>query len=200
MAVRTLSKAQTKREDDRRIGVLDAAASVFLRYGYRKASMDNIGAAAGLSRQALYLRFANKDELFRAAVQHVLARSLEGARNALRAQGDIAERIVNGYRALHGAHLGDAVGEQVMAELIEVATSLIGPDAHAAAAPFIDDVARALGPQKSRGVSARDMASTIDAASRGIKQRVSDLATYRREMARVVRVVLASRHTSGSKR
>lgn len=190
------ARRSAKREDSKRIGVLDAAASVFLRYGYRKASMDDVATAAGLSRQALYLRFANKDELFRAAVQHVLERWLDGARTALRAKGDIAERIVNGYAALHGAHLGDAVGEQVMAELIEVATSLMGPGAHAAADPFIDDVAKVLAPIKGRGVSARDMAATIDAASRGIKHSVNHRATYRREMARVVRVVLAS----GSKR
>ncbi len=190
------ARSSAKRDDSKRIGVLDAAASVFLRYGYRKASMDDVATAAGVSRQALYLRFANKDELFRAAVQHVLERSLKGARSALAAKGEIAERIVNGYAALHGAHLGDAVGAQVMAELIEVAASLIGPNVHGAADPFIDDVARALGSQKSRGVTARDMAATIDAASRGIKHSVNNLATYRREMARVVRVVLAS----GSKR
>jgi AcrR family transcriptional regulator len=188
MTARTLAN----RDDLRRIGVLDAAASVFLRFGYRKASMDDVAAAAGLSRQALYLRFANKDELFRAAVEHVLATSLDAARTQLRAGGTLQERIVNAYAALHGAHLGDAVGAQVMAELIEVATSLIGPNAHAAADPFIDDVARALGPQKKSGVSARDMAATIDAASRGIKHSVANVAAYRREMSRVVRVVLAS--------
>jgi AcrR family transcriptional regulator len=186
------SRAAAKRDEDRRIGLLDAAASVFLRFGYRKASMDDVAAAAGLSRQALYLRFANKDELFRAAVQHVLDSSLDAARTALRAPGDVSERIVNAYAALHGAHLGDAAGAQVMAELVDVAATLIGPSVHGAADPFIDDVAKVLAPFKARGVSARDMAATIDAASRGIKHTVQNLGSYRREMARVVRVVLAN--------
>lgn len=198
MTARTQSKVSVRREGDKRIAVLDAAATVFLRYGYRKTSMDDVAAAAGLSRQALYLRFDNKDELFRAAVQHVLARSLEAARAALHADGDgeLAERIVNAYAQLHGAHLGGDAN--VMTELIDAATSLLGPHAHTAHDPFIDDVARVLAPAKGRGVSARDMAATLDAASRGIKHTVTNLAAYRREMTRVVRVVLLA--GSGGKR
>src|SRR5687767_11333382 len=101
MTARTAPKRGSERDDEKRIAVLDAAASVFLRYGYRKASMDDVAAAAGLSRQALYLRFANKDELFRAAVEHVLTRSLDAARTALRSTGELQERIVNAYAQLH---------------------------------------------------------------------------------------------------
>ena len=44
--------------------LLQAAFGVFLRYGYKKTSMDDLARAAGLSRQGLYLHFANKDALF----------------------------------------------------------------------------------------------------------------------------------------
>ncbi len=43
---------------------LMAARSVFLRYGYRRVSMNDIAEAAGLSRAALYLAFKNKEEIF----------------------------------------------------------------------------------------------------------------------------------------
>jgi AcrR family transcriptional regulator len=36
--------------DERRAALLAAAAEVFARYGYRKASMDDVARAAGLSR------------------------------------------------------------------------------------------------------------------------------------------------------
>jgi AcrR family transcriptional regulator len=44
--------------------VLAAARDVFLRYGYKRVSMKDIGEAAGVSRPALYLLFKNKEEIF----------------------------------------------------------------------------------------------------------------------------------------
>ena len=56
--------------------VLAVALDVFGRYGFRKASMDEIARSADISRQGLYLRFASKDALFRAAVRHELDTAL----------------------------------------------------------------------------------------------------------------------------
>src|SRR5258708_36742368 len=50
----------------RRLAILEAATPVFLRYGYKKTSMDDLARAAGLSRQGLYLHFENKEALFKA--------------------------------------------------------------------------------------------------------------------------------------
>lgn len=44
--------------------ILTAARSVFLHYGYRRVSMNDIAEAAGISRPALYLLFKNKEEIF----------------------------------------------------------------------------------------------------------------------------------------
>lgn len=44
--------------------ILTAALSVFLRYGYKRVNMNDIAAAAGISRPALYLLFKNKEEIF----------------------------------------------------------------------------------------------------------------------------------------
>ena len=47
-------------DDPRRSRLLEAALGVFLRYGYKKTSMDEVARAADLSRQGLYLHFATK--------------------------------------------------------------------------------------------------------------------------------------------
>ena len=39
---------------------LVAAIGVFARYGFRKTSMDDVAAAMGMSRQALYKKFSFK--------------------------------------------------------------------------------------------------------------------------------------------
>jgi AcrR family transcriptional regulator len=44
--------------------ILTAARSVFLRYGFRRVSMNDIAEAAGVSRPALYLLFKSKEDIF----------------------------------------------------------------------------------------------------------------------------------------
>ena len=59
--------AAPAREDE----IVDAAIPVFLRFGYKKASMDAVAAAANLSRQAVYLHFPGKEALFSAVVDQL---------------------------------------------------------------------------------------------------------------------------------
>jgi TetR/AcrR family transcriptional repressor of mexJK operon len=44
--------------------IRDAAATLFLENGYQGTSMDDIAAAAQVSKQTIYTHFANKQELF----------------------------------------------------------------------------------------------------------------------------------------
>ena len=44
--------------------IREAAAAVFLEKGYQGTSMDEIAAAAQVSKQTIYTHFANKEELF----------------------------------------------------------------------------------------------------------------------------------------
>jgi len=51
-------------KDSKKSKYLEAARSVFLRYGYKRANMSDIAQTAGISRAALYLVFRNKEEIF----------------------------------------------------------------------------------------------------------------------------------------
>jgi TetR/AcrR family transcriptional regulator, mexJK operon transcriptional repressor len=44
--------------------IIEAATRLFLEKGYQGASMDEIAAVAGVSKQTIYTHFANKEELF----------------------------------------------------------------------------------------------------------------------------------------
>ena len=61
---------------------------VFAQSGYRRASMDQVAEAAGLTRQAVYHYFSSKAELFRASVEALH----EGAHEAEAEAGLAAER------------------------------------------------------------------------------------------------------------
>jgi AcrR family transcriptional regulator len=50
--------------EPKRTKILTAARSVFLRYGFRRVSMQDIAEAADVSRPALYLLFKSKEEIF----------------------------------------------------------------------------------------------------------------------------------------
>jgi AcrR family transcriptional regulator len=50
--------------------VLAAALDVFLRYGYKRVTMNDIAEAAGISRPALYLVFESKEDIFKSVYEH----------------------------------------------------------------------------------------------------------------------------------
>lgn len=52
--------------------ILGAAVSRFLRNGYTRTSLSSIAADVGVTTPALYWHFASKEEIFSAAVEHML--------------------------------------------------------------------------------------------------------------------------------
>jgi len=59
---------QTKTQQTR-TRLLSAAAEVFAKKGYERASVDDVALAAGLTKGAVYWNFASKEELFLALVR-----------------------------------------------------------------------------------------------------------------------------------
>jgi TetR/AcrR family acrAB operon transcriptional repressor len=63
---------RTKRESERtRQGILAAARKVFARQGVTRTTLEEIAAAAGVTRGAIYWHFADKNELFFAMREQV---------------------------------------------------------------------------------------------------------------------------------
>ncbi len=59
MVVKKMTRSETKRA-----AVVEAARAVFLNKGFDLASMDEIAAAAGVSKRTVYFHFQSKDQLF----------------------------------------------------------------------------------------------------------------------------------------
>jgi TetR/AcrR family transcriptional regulator, mexJK operon transcriptional repressor len=55
---------EAPRSARKRKAILEAAATLFLRNGYRGTSMDEIAALASVSKQTVYKHFADKERLF----------------------------------------------------------------------------------------------------------------------------------------
>jgi TetR/AcrR family transcriptional regulator, regulator of autoinduction and epiphytic fitness len=186
--------APTTDLDARRRALLSAAIQVFARFGYRRASMDEVARAAQLSRQGLYFHFPTKEALFREAVTHVLSECLGAAKRAIDGEGTIEDRLVLAFDAIHGPLIGGAKTSH-LAELIEASEELFGDLVGEQEEKFRGAVARALteagiaeGAAKS-GVTARDLALTLDAVATGLEHTVASRDELTSRMRTAIRAV-----------
>lgn len=63
---------QNTRGAEKRRAIATAATTVFLRDGYAAASMDEVVAVAGVSKQTVYRYFGNKEQLFLAVIHQAI--------------------------------------------------------------------------------------------------------------------------------
>jgi AcrR family transcriptional regulator len=73
--------------------ILEATRTMFLRYGYRRTSVDEIAREAGVAKATLYAHFAGKDELFRAMIRRFQDEVHRRSDAAEAMNGPIAERM-----------------------------------------------------------------------------------------------------------
>src|SRR5216110_570669 len=78
---------QTRRRS-RRDEILEIAVGLFASRGYHGVSMDDIGAAAGVTGPALYHHFAGKEAMLIAALAPVSEGLLEGGKARVAQQAD----------------------------------------------------------------------------------------------------------------
>jgi AcrR family transcriptional regulator len=69
--------SRDERKAETRARLLEAAATVFARRGYERASVEEIAETAGFTKGAVYAHFASKDELFLAMVDERFQRRAE---------------------------------------------------------------------------------------------------------------------------
>ena len=55
-------------EDSTNQRILDSARSLYIEYGLRRTTMEDVSKRAGMGRATLYRRFSEKDQLFKAVI------------------------------------------------------------------------------------------------------------------------------------
>ena len=94
----------------KRRAILAAATEVFLQHGYLGASMDEVAAKAGVSKQTVYKQFENKERLFAEIVLgtsdqlmdglvQAYAETLDGAADAREGLQALARRLLDSLTA-----------------------------------------------------------------------------------------------------
>jgi len=93
--------------------IREAAAKLFLEKGYQGTSMDDVAAAAGVSKQTIYTHFASKEELFSDLVLANAAR-VEDFAATVGPTLAAADTLEAGLRELARRYLGFVVRPDVL--------------------------------------------------------------------------------------
>jgi AcrR family transcriptional regulator len=180
--------------------ILDAALPVFVRHGFRKASMADIARAAGISRASLYLSFNSKEELFRAGSMRAHARTMRDVEAALSGDGDVFGRIETAMAVFQRELIAPFAGSADAIELFDVNMALAKDITLAARDRLVALLAQALGDAEVAGavtlgsLQARpaDVASVIVAAIDGIKHAEGAGPKFAEDMQLFMRLLRAA--------
>ncbi len=179
-----------------REAILTAATATFLRYGFKKTSMDDVAQAAGVSRQGLYLYFETKDVLFREALQYLVSHMISTARSVAE-DGNLSlrDRLLGVFEAVHGSAFQSASPEHAF-ELLQSAQSADGAllvqldrDLMGIVAALLAE-AGAADRWEEAGVTVAELSEQLLMSAKGIKASVDTLAAYRERMLTAIRIVM----------
>ena len=181
-----------------REAILVAATATFLRYGFKKTSMDDVARAAGVSRQGLYLYFDTKDLLFREALQYLVSHLISTARSVAE-DGNLSlrDRLLGVFEAVNGSAFQNASREDAF-ELLQSAQSAAGAllvqldrDLMGIVAALLAE-AGAADRWEEAGVTVAELSEQLLMTAKGIKASVDTLTAYRERMLTAIRIVTRS--------
>jgi AcrR family transcriptional regulator len=181
-----------------REAILMAATATFLRYGFKKTSMDDVAQAAGVSRQGLYLYFDTKDLLFREALQYLVSHMISTARSVAE-DGSLSlrDRLLGVFEAVHGSAFQSASPEHAF-ELLQSAQSADGALLVQLDRDLMEIVAALLAEAgaadrwEEAGVTVAELSEQLLMSAKGIKASVDTLTAYRERMLTAIRIVTRS--------
>lgn len=106
----SVTPIRPQRDPARRAAILSAAARVFARSGYAATSVDDVAAAAGITKLIVYRHFDSKEALYRAVLEGVFERQAElfvehMEREGLRAGGTTRALLTVGRETPDGFRL-----------------------------------------------------------------------------------------------
>ena len=179
---------QEHSEQDQKVAViLHAAFEAFRSYGFRRTSMEDIAAGAGMSRSALYLHFRNKEDIFRSLVAWYYDENARAMAEALPAGKPVREALTDALAEKDGQIMEAILASPHGAELMDTGFATSSDIAQAGEARFaqilgdwlaVESEADRISLSNEFG-SALDIAVTFLQASKGLKQPEHDSATFR---------------------
>jgi AcrR family transcriptional regulator len=123
----SISNPEESTGNDKRSRILDAAQSLFLRYGVKRTALDDVVREAGIAKGTLYLYFDSKDALFAAIAERLCAEALRNAEEAIASSSSLTDRTVGFLDAYIGSMHRLTAQSPHIAELTESKETLAAP-------------------------------------------------------------------------
>jgi TetR/AcrR family transcriptional regulator of autoinduction and epiphytic fitness len=179
----------------RREHVLSVALEVFGRYGFRKTSMDEVARSADISRQGLYLYFASKEALFRAAVRQELDTALSEASRCLDEENvALEDRVVAALDAWMGRFVGSMLASDI-GNMLDNSAMQLGDMAAEFSAAFEARLSSAIASattetdRRQLGVTPEEITETLHAIGKGWRFQVDSRSEFVAKVTVAVRLV-----------
>ncbi len=159
--------------DDKRRTILESARALFLRFGKRKTSVDQIARTAGIGKGTIYTYFPSKDDIWGELLQSEadkLIRAIEGAVDNARSYRDkltayALTRFNYIQRELDVLNLDERILEEFYPEVEEIREIFLGREQKLIARLLSEGVATG----EFRPVDTELLAFTIIAVMRGLE-------------------------------
>jgi AcrR family transcriptional regulator len=192
-----IERIRTHIADPRAWEVMEAAYAVFLQYGVRRASMQDIADRAGMSRAALYLHYKSKADIVEALMRAYFDAAADAVDEALAAHDDPSDALI----AAFAAQVGDAAEGMMQSphaeELLSVKQGRWPRCGRKATGVSSRSMPRGLrGPWRREqpdaavvGPDTSETAIALVAALDGLKSAPFDLGRYRRARDRLARIL-----------
>lgn len=178
----------TDAASDRRTRILASALGVFREHGFTKTTMSDLAAAAGMSRQGLYLQFSDKQEVLLLSVRQELDRAFRAAQDALQGGGSISDRVARALDEWLGPGSGESASDLSIVGR-ENAAALAATFAESRA-QFIGELAAAIRASSETVDDSRTVAETLHATATGWKYLSPDREGFREHVAEASAIIL----------
>jgi len=162
---------------------LKSAHQIFIRYGYRRTTMGDLAKAAEMSRPALYLLYANKEEVFRAVIVRYFNQAKQRAELQVSKCSGLSEKLAAVMAVWVEDSYAEVSGSAAAGEIYETGHSIAEDlknqfcDLYASQILSIlvesDDVDESS--LLLRGLSLEQVAELIARSTLGLKREVRDL-------------------------
>lgn len=178
--------------------IINAAFQTFMAYGFKRATMDDIARAAGMSRPALYLVYKNKQDIFRACIIKMtedLTRRLDDLLNAPGTTEERAWRIFDaGIIEPHRLIGATQHGAELFALKSDIATDLFSNWMKVIEGAFArvlaEDQARGLVDLSASGLEPQEIAAVIVDATEGIKLRMTSMEALPQQLGALTKLII----------
>lgn len=183
-----MKDAHEYNEDNQKVvAILRAAFTAFRSYGFRRTSMEDIAAGAGMSRSALYLHFRNKEDIFRSLVASYYDTNAQAMAAALTPGIPIGVALTAALSEKDGQIMEEILASSHGAELMDTSFETSSDISQAGETRFAQILGDWLAAEAETGQivlapefgSAQDVAVSILMAAKGLKQPGTDPEVYR---------------------